>query len=152
MASLKNIMNAEDDQVESQSIQRPHGSPSRPSQLSNSSYATAAGQSTSSSAYASQLGSSSQSTKSLAPEALPTDSTGQGPFERRRSNNSTDSMESPYGFNLSSSSTMRPLTSRRSSGSSGEPHVKLTPITKRISKAKKGVPVHVCESCDPPKV
>lgn len=32
-----------------------------------------------------------------------------------------------------------------------ESSVKLTPITKRISRAKKGVPVHVCELCKPPK-
>jgi hypothetical protein len=30
--------------------------------------------------------------------------------------------------------------------------VKLTPITGRVSRAKKGVPVHTCESCKPPKV
>lgn len=160
MASLKNIMNAEDDQVdqvESTSIQRPRGSASRPFQpsnstVSNSSYATAGGQSTSSSVYNNQLGSPGQSSRSLVPEALPTDSSAQGQFQRRRSNNGTDSMDSPYGYNLPNSSTMRPLTSRRSSGSSGEPHVKLTPITKRISKAKKGQPVHVCENCTPPKV
>ena len=33
-----------------------------------------------------------------------------------------------------------------------EPPVKLTPITGRVSRAKKGVPVHVCEICKPPKV
>ncbi|KAK8069471.1 zinc finger protein LEE1 [Apiospora phragmitis] len=32
-----------------------------------------------------------------------------------------------------------------------EPPVKLTPITGRVSRAKKGVPVHVCEVCKPPK-
>ncbi|KAK8098387.1 uncharacterized protein PG998_013873 [Apiospora kogelbergensis] len=32
-----------------------------------------------------------------------------------------------------------------------EPPVKLTPITGRVSRAKKGVPVHVCEICKPPK-
>lgn len=29
--------------------------------------------------------------------------------------------------------------------------VKYTPVTRRISKAKKGVPVHTCDGCDPPK-
>ena len=33
-----------------------------------------------------------------------------------------------------------------------EPPVKLTPITGRVSRAKKGVPVHVCDICKPPKV
>ncbi|KAK7976088.1 hypothetical protein PG989_014551 [Apiospora arundinis] len=32
-----------------------------------------------------------------------------------------------------------------------EPPVKLTPITGRVSRAKKGVPVHVCDICKPPK-
>jgi hypothetical protein len=35
--------------------------------------------------------------------------------------------------------------------SSGEASVKLTPITGRVSRAKKGVPVHVCATCRPPK-
>lgn len=30
--------------------------------------------------------------------------------------------------------------------------IKLTPITGRVSRAKKGVPVHVCDTCNPPKV
>lgn len=29
---------------------------------------------------------------------------------------------------------------------------KLTPVTGRVSRAKKGVPVHVCDQCQPPKV
>lgn len=32
-----------------------------------------------------------------------------------------------------------------------EPGVKLTPITGRVSRAKKGVPVHTCDMCRPPK-
>lgn len=35
--------------------------------------------------------------------------------------------------------------------SMGEAGVKLTPITGRVSRAKKGVPVHTCEMCRPPK-
>lgn len=30
--------------------------------------------------------------------------------------------------------------------------VRYTPITGRVSRAKKGVPVHICEACNPPKV
>ncbi|KAF3058407.1 hypothetical protein GL218_05783 [Daldinia childiae] len=33
----------------------------------------------------------------------------------------------------------------------GSMPVKLTPITGRVSRAKKGVPVHTCETCKPPK-
>lgn len=34
----------------------------------------------------------------------------------------------------------------------GEIPVKYTPVTGRVSKAKKGVPVHTCTICRPPKV
>lgn len=30
--------------------------------------------------------------------------------------------------------------------------IRLTPITGRVSRAKKGVPVHTCDMCNPPKV
>lgn len=30
--------------------------------------------------------------------------------------------------------------------------VRLTPVTRRVSRAKKGVPVHTCDICNPPKV
>lgn len=33
-----------------------------------------------------------------------------------------------------------------------EASVKLTPITGRVSRAKKGIPVHTCDVCRPPKV
>ncbi|ETS74652.1 hypothetical protein PFICI_13136 [Pestalotiopsis fici W106-1] len=39
----------------------------------------------------------------------------------------------------------------RPMGNPGEVQVKLTPITGRVSRAKKGVPVHTCEICRPPK-
>lgn len=39
------------------------------------------------------------------------------------------------------------------SASIGADHApKLTPVTGRVSRAKKGVPVHICELCRPPKV
>lgn len=34
----------------------------------------------------------------------------------------------------------------------GDAPVKLTPITGRVSRAKKGLAVHICELCRPPKV
>lgn len=39
----------------------------------------------------------------------------------------------------------------RPGGSPSDVPVKLTPITGRVSRAKKGVPVHVCDICRPPK-
>ncbi|KAF4973218.1 hypothetical protein FSARC_423 [Fusarium sarcochroum] len=64
---------------------------------------------------------------------------------RRRSNTSVDSTELSHGSSQSgpSNAPMRPFTGAPSS----EPHVKLTPITRKISKAKKGVPVHTCNQC-----
>jgi hypothetical protein len=65
---------------------------------------------------------------------------------RRRSNASVDSNEFSYQPGPSSHTPMRPFTG----AATGEAHVKLTPITRKISKAKKGVPVHTCNQC--PKV
>ncbi|KAI3584895.1 hypothetical protein IWW34DRAFT_608217 [Fusarium oxysporum f. sp. albedinis] len=63
---------------------------------------------------------------------------------RRRSNASVDSNEFSYQPGPSSHTPMRPFTT---GAATGEAHVKLTPITRKISKAKKGVPVHTCNQC-----
>ncbi|KAF5656836.1 C2H2 zinc finger transcription factor [Fusarium heterosporum] len=66
---------------------------------------------------------------------------------RRRSNTSFESYGSSYGSSQpgpSSNTPMRPFTA---GATTVEPHVKLTPITGKISKAKKGVPVHRCNQC-----
>ncbi|KAI0421332.1 hypothetical protein F5X98DRAFT_361237 [Xylaria grammica] len=82
------------------------------------------------------------------------------PFVERRSVDSTESMDpASYGsYAQSSSSNMPPssrsnVSSRPMSSTPGESNipVKLTPITGRVSRAKKGVPVHTCEICKPPK-
>ncbi|KAI1428570.1 hypothetical protein F5Y12DRAFT_730593 [Xylaria sp. FL1777] len=83
------------------------------------------------------------------------------PFLERRSVDSTESMDTAgYGNYIpsSSSSNMPPsgrstVSSRPMSSVPGESSipVKLTPITGRVSRAKKGVPVHTCEICKPPK-
>ncbi|KAK5634592.1 hypothetical protein RRF57_010305 [Xylaria bambusicola] len=80
----------------------------------------------------------------------------------RQSLDSTESMDpASYGsYNQSSSSSTMPpsgrssIASRPMSSTPGEREipVKLTPITGRVSRAKKGVPVHTCEICKPPKV
>ena len=79
----------------------------------------------------------------------------------RKSVDSTESMDpASYGsYHQSSSSTM-PASGRSSVSSRPMPSapgerdipVKLTPITGRVSRAKKGVPVHTCDICKPPKV
>lgn len=84
---------------------------------------------------------------------------------RRRSTTSTDSMDQPgYGSTASSSSMgglgggggggMNPNYPTRPmpQAASGDIPIKLTPITGRVSRAKKGVPVHTCDLCKPPKV
>lgn len=56
---------------------------------------------------------------------------------------------------LSSSSPASSRTSVRPIGNmpgTGEVPYRLTPITGRVSRAKKGVPVHTCDICSPPKV
>ncbi|KAI0913943.1 hypothetical protein F4823DRAFT_558526 [Ustulina deusta] len=83
------------------------------------------------------------------------------PLVERGSVDSTESMD-PAGYGSysqsSSSSNMPPsgrsnVSSRPMSSVPGESNipVKLTPITGRVSRAKKGVPVHTCEICKPPK-
>jgi len=78
---------------------------------------------------------------------------------RRRSSASNDSTDyAGYGSGASSSSAgpvlnptntpMRPMPNL----SSSDMPVKYTPVTGRVSRAKKGVPVHICEICRPPKV
>ena len=84
-------------------------------------------------------------------------SPGTSPGSRRRSNASNDSMDSSsyapshgYGPMSGSSGPSRPYMPAAGTGS--EAPVKLTPVTGRVSRAKKGVPVHICELCRPPKV
>lgn len=99
---------------------------------------------------------------------------------RHTKSSAGDAAESSTTAALSSSSTARPAPARGSSNTSnedmyrhgshpsgsgggeqpnrpmgnpsGNPEIKLTPITGRVSRAKKGVPVHTCDLCRPPKV
>ncbi|KAI3394682.1 hypothetical protein diail_2429 [Diaporthe ilicicola] len=80
--------------------------------------------------------------------------------QRRESNTSVDSMDQHgYGSAASSSSMggasgggLPPNHPRRPMGSPNpEVPIRLTPITGRVSRAKKGVPVHTCDMCNPPK-
>jgi hypothetical protein len=88
--------------------------------------------------------------------------TSRSPLVARRSVDSTESMDpASYGnYDQSSSPSNMPLSGRSNvssrpvSNAPGEGNipVKLTPITGRVSRAKKGVPVHVCDICKPAKV
>ncbi|KAK4164480.1 hypothetical protein QBC43DRAFT_288730 [Cladorrhinum sp. PSN259] len=79
------------------------------------------------------------------------------PSARRTSTTSTDSMDQSQGYGSTASSSsmgrggggpMRPMPPQPPQS---DMHVRLTPITGRVSRAKKGVPVHVCEICKPHK-
>ncbi|ELR09664.1 hypothetical protein VC83_06212 [Pseudogymnoascus destructans] len=67
---------------------------------------------------------------------------------RRRSSGATELMD-PSGYGQGGSqNNMRPSLPR---GLEAEQPVRYTPVTGRVSKAKKGQPVHVCEQCDEPR-
>ncbi|KAH8127574.1 hypothetical protein ACSS6W_006736 [Trichoderma asperelloides] len=147
MGSLRNIMNVEDDHADSHSIRRDRRPTSRTSIDQDLSVPMPR--------YSIPVDLSSQTSLPhiIHPAAQPLGYNNH-PGGRRRSNTSTDSMDSSYGQGQNHSSAyytganMRPIIP---GGSSGEHPVKLTPITGRVSRAKKGVPVHTCDTCRPPK-
>jgi hypothetical protein len=55
------------------------------------------------------------------------------------------------GSNHASTVGSPPQSSSRGSEPAGDVPVKYTPVTGRISRAKKGVPVHTCDICRPVK-
>ncbi|CEI66905.1 hypothetical protein FVEN_g8554 [Fusarium venenatum] len=146
MASLKNIMNTEDEPVdprsESRSADLTSSSPSVHSYVTSLNYQTH-----SSSHNNPHDPSGSSKSSSVIDHSSPTTTTDLNMNNRRRrSNMSIDSNETPYAsaqHASSSNSPMRPFPAT----ASGESHVRLTPITRKISKAKKGVLVHNCDQC-----
>jgi len=78
----------------------------------------------------------------------------QSSIARRRSSTAGENMDfSAFqhgGSNQPSTSGSPPQSSRGSEPAADMP-VKYTPVTGRISRAKKGVPVHTCEVCRPVK-
>ena len=182
MASLKEIMNVEDDpashphplkRVLEPGPRPPHGPESSfPSSRSAfSSSATTPAAATSSSITHSHPALSLANNRSPPPAYPQTARVGASPSTsstpvslgsdpgnyRRPSNASADSMDSYYAHGylpdrsaVSNSTAMRPNLPAPA-GSENQP-VKLTPVTGRVSKAKKGIPVHECDICQPPKV
>ncbi|XXH03486.1 choline-phosphate cytidylyltransferase [Hypoxylon texense] len=99
-------------------------------------------------------GHSSRSPKPTAPSSssLASSSSRPPPLSRRSTASSEPMDPSAYGGHIQgSSSSNMPTRPIGSSPSEGNVPVKLTPITGRVSRAKKGVPVHTCEICKPPK-
>ncbi|KAI1207142.1 uncharacterized protein F4807DRAFT_462874 [Annulohypoxylon truncatum] len=103
-------------------------------------------------------GPSGRSSKSTATASSPSTSSARPASVSRRSTTSSESMDpGGYGGHAQSSSSgggMPPSMPSRPMGNApgeGSLPVKLTPITRRVSRAKKGVPVHTCDICKPPK-
>jgi hypothetical protein len=70
-------------------------------------------------------------------------------LSRRRSSGTAESMDSD-GLSLGSA-TAAGISRQTSRGSNPPESVRYTPVTGRVSRAKKGQPVHVCDQCDPPR-
>lgn len=176
MASLKQIMNVDEDNFDSDSHKRaqdadPRSARASASTPSTSSYSSATNPPFASSSSAihsfnpsSSTGPLSRAAHSVVAEA-PSSSSSPGTVTanlRRVSSTSTESMDSSYyaqsqghgqgydGHPMSSSAGPSRSHMMGAGGVDGPP--RLTPITGRVSRAKKGQPVHVCELCRPPKV
>ncbi|PTB70005.1 hypothetical protein BBK36DRAFT_1166207 [Trichoderma citrinoviride] len=148
MGSLRNIMNLDDDHVDSHSIRRDRRPASRtsldqdlPVPMARYNHIPV------------DLSRQTSPPHIIHHPAAPPLGYNSHPGARRRSNTSTDSMDSSYGQSQSHTAyyqgtAMRPVMPGTVSG---DHPVKLTPITGRVSRAKKGVPVHTCDVCRPPK-
>ncbi|EQL04001.1 Transcription factor, fungi [Ophiocordyceps sinensis CO18] len=168
MASLRNIMNVDDDHADSLSLKKPKESVPRftqhpESEASTASYASRPDPSISSSSPPSSARAQRQSSSSRPAAEPPASPFPPGPASdnvasgRHQSATSTDSMDSSYGQSYAQAYThghpgaqysgapVRPFVP------AGDAPVKLTPITGRVSRAKKGLAVHICELCRPPK-
>ncbi|KAI1418608.1 hypothetical protein F5Y13DRAFT_196409 [Hypoxylon sp. FL1857] len=166
MTSLEFIMDIVDDEDTTQINKNDDGSippgPSRsqdPSRAATSSHEKPKDQDDRlTSAPTRRRGPSGRSSKSTAGASSPSASSSRPAPVSRRSTTSSESMDpSGYGAHSqgSSSGGMPPsnMPTRPMGNSPGEGSVpvKLTPITGRVSRAKKGVPVHTCDICKPPK-
>jgi hypothetical protein len=167
MASLRNIMNVDDDHPDSDSLKKDTDSRPTPSQqqpINSSSHLTGYNQQPDllNTLPPSQLqrgtsSSSSYALPSLTPEQHPSSASpgfpSSGSTSRRRSNTSTDSMDSPYmqGYASMVSSTGGSMRHAGPGVPGADMPLKLTPVTGKPSRAKKGHRVHICEECRPPK-
>jgi len=169
MASLKQIMNVDEDSLDtSESHKRSQdttllSSHAPASTAPTTSYTSSVNQvfATSSppthSFYPSAAG-PARTAYSFGLEIAPTSSTGvANNSDRRISNTSTESMDSSYypqshghGYDGHPGSSSAGMSRSQIQGHESETP-KLTPITGRVSRARKGMPVHMCELCSPPK-
>ncbi|KAH8196856.1 hypothetical protein TruAng_008969 [Truncatella angustata] len=83
---------------------------------------------------------------------VPSSSSTARPVPARGTSNTSNEEMHRYGSHASGSGSGGGEQPNRPMGNvPGEVPIKLTPITGRVSRAKKGQPVHTCEICRPPK-
>jgi hypothetical protein len=161
MASLKEIMNIDEDSFDSEPLKRGKESVPRSSRPPDSIPTTSNTVSPTDPSFVPSSGRalthspSIHPSQSLAPTAASPSPGASNPDSRRRSTTSSDSMDPIYygqghsyavpGGMMTSAGVSR---SYPSASPSNETPVKLTPITGRVSRAKKGVPVHICPACN----
>ncbi|OBT69203.1 hypothetical protein VE03_01882 [Pseudogymnoascus sp. 23342-1-I1] len=142
MSSLRDIMDVDVEPLESQAIQRSRDVALLQNQPLN----------TTSSLSRTNRSTTQTSVKRKRPTRVSKPSSSAGSSRsgtaRRRSSGATDLMD-PSGYGQGGSqNNMRPSLPR---GLEVDQPVRYTPVTGRVSKAKKGQPVHVCDQCDEPK-
>lgn len=157
MASLKEIMNIDEDSFDSDPLKRAKESVPRSSRAPDSIPSTSSYASPTESSFppsSEKLPTQRPSTLSHHPSVTASPSPGpSNPDSRRRSNTSSDSMDPFYygqGHGYASGSMASSATDPRAYPATAPPNespFKLTPITGRVSRAKKGVPVHICQEC-----
>lgn len=162
MASLQDIMNVDEDQLDSHTNKKDqlptsssiyHQPYLAPSPTYNSGYATGGDQ-----ADSSVTKKRSPPTRITKSSTGSSSSSGRPSTSRRRSNVSPENMDpSQYGYGYGGPSGGHDPSGAPSRPFSNTPPgsdmpVKLTPITGRVSRAKKGMKVHTCDICRPPKV
>lgn len=144
MASLKNIINSDDEHDPSpRTSMQPLPSDSS---IATDSYPTTRPEHPTPAALQNDLINPARHSSSLFASGPPSHSSSGIAPGRRPSNTSVESMDGPFDPTYvmpSGSSFMRPMQRN----SVAEHSVKLTPITRKISKAKKGQPVHNCDKC-----
>ena len=163
MASLESIMNTDEEGTGSRQNKKdkaPGISGERPPQQTGETHSSGSGQQAgiSSSAHRRGQSTSYRLKQPAAAAAGSSSSTANQPLsDRRRSSSTSDSMEQSNQLHgqpgASSSGTMNPSStpmrpfSATPPGGDGQLQVKFTPVTGRISRAKKGLAVHNCQLC-----
>lgn len=71
---------------------------------------------------------------------------------KQHSSGIEETMDSYGNYNAGGYGQASGLNRGRQSSRGSESEIRLTPVTGRVSRAKKGQPVHVCDRCTPPRV